>query len=260
VRAKLVIQGGFSRLWPCCEPHHCGHATGCRTHPTRTLTLDSSSTRSLPSLARRTAPELLRSLEAARTVRASLDGLRAGGRSVLERVLNGKPVVPWEMYPWQGGVVDERTHSQYFYHVHPGEPGGHFHLFSLSGGRLAHLVAVSMDARGQPVALFTVNRWVTDDTVLPAGELARLLPQFRVGSDAFDREVSGFLGWVVRAFEAEIVTLIEARERAFEDYRAAHGGEPPYEDRRLEVTSTREIDLDAHIVQLEAALRAASNP
>jgi hypothetical protein len=202
-------------------------------------------------------PERLRgSLEAGRTARAIAEALRAEGRTVVDVAMNGKPYEPWAMYPWQGGVIDTATRSQYFYHSHPQSPEhGHFHLFYHHRNQLVHLVALAMDNRGEPVSLFTVNRWVTDDFYLPAAELQAMLPHFRIANDAFDREVGGYLRAVLLLYEVEIAALQRERDRVFAAYRAEHNGRSPYEDRDLEVTSALKIRLEGHIAALEAELR-----
>ena len=133
--------------------------------------------------------------------RAQLEAMRAAGAEVLEcrRVLlKGGLNVVGEMLRGQGefveydhypadDVFDAETHAQYYYHAHRGSEGehGHFHTFLRAAGMppdvapadnpgeepwptgdeaLSHLIAISMDAYGEPIGLFTVNRWVTGDT------------------------------------------------------------------------------------------------
>ncbi len=81
-----------------------------------------------------------------------------------------------------GDIYDPEAHSQFYYHAHRSGEHGHFHTFMREAGmpegvhpveqsefdylkerddRLSHLVAISMDRRGVPIALFTTNRWVT---------------------------------------------------------------------------------------------------
>jgi len=81
-----------------------------------------------------------------------------------------------------GDIYDSEAHSQFYYHAHRKGEHGHFHTFMREAGmpegihpvvqsvhghmkqrddRLSHLVAISMDRFGVPIALFTTNRWVT---------------------------------------------------------------------------------------------------
>lgn len=116
---------------------------------------------------------------------------KSGSNLVLE-ALDGAEFVELEHYP-PGDVHDPETHSQFYFHAHPPSPTrapdfGHFHTFLRHGALPAHatpavlpgnavaretsavtthLVAISMDRYGRPTALFTTNRWVTDETVYP---------------------------------------------------------------------------------------------
>jgi Domain of unknown function (DUF6969) len=207
--------------------------------------------------AERATEQLRLSHAAALAAQAIAGRLREQGRTVVGLAMNGKAYEPWTMYPWDGGVLDTRTRSQWFYHSHPEAPEhGHFHLFYHHRGQLTHLVAVAMDNRGEPVGLFTTNRWVTDEIYLPAHKLRPLIAQFRIENDAFEREVSDYLRQLLLAFEPEIGALMAERDRVFTAYRTEHRGRSAFEDRDLEVVSTLPIHLDAHTERLAAALRA----
>ncbi len=134
--------------------------------------------------------------------------LRKGGGTIVGEVLRGHGAfLDWEHYP-PGDVYDDETHSQYYYHAHPGGCGfvehGHFHTFLRPTGMPAgispatvedgarasngwadnrapsHLVAISMDETGYPVRLFTTNRWVTGESWYRAEDVIRMLDRFLV--------------------------------------------------------------------------------
>lgn len=85
-----------------------------------------------------------------------------------------------EVIPADGRVLEHRHYPapwldfggaplRAYYHCHPsaakiaGEHG-HFHLFIAAAPECwTHLAALSMDYEGQPQALFSTNRWVTDE-------------------------------------------------------------------------------------------------
>lgn len=209
-----------------------------------------------PPLAQRPTAGLKHAYEAGLALRRIDAALRGKGSTVVHTVLNGKALEHWEMYPWDGGVEDRRTRSQYFYHAHPQSPEhGHFHLFCKHKGELVHLAALAMDNRGEPVSLFTVNRWVTGDHYLPAAGLAAYLPRFRMDTKAFAPEVGDYLRQVLALYGPEVTALMHERDAVFAAYRRQHDGAAPYEDRELEVTSTLAVDVDAHVAALEAELR-----
>ena len=209
-----------------------------------------------PALEALSAAQLKRSHEAGIALRAGMEKLKAAGSSLVESVLNGRELEDWEMYPWDSGVHDKKTRSQYFYHHHPQTPDhGHFHAFFHHGKQLAHLLAVSMDNQGEPLDLFTVNRWVTGDINLPPDKLKAYLPRFRIESQGKFQDVHDFLRNLFALYQPEIGMLLEQREQVYKNYRLAHNGEQPHEDRALEVTSSFPIDLAAHMHRLEGELK-----
>jgi hypothetical protein len=221
--------------------------------------------------------------------------LGASGDSVVAEALRGAgPFYEWHHYPAQD-VYDPATHAQFFYHAHPApdRPGehGHFHTFLRGRGmppgvrplvlpELAiadapaapaavpsapqpnpgededgwcHLVAIAMDAQGRAVRLFTTNRWVTGETWYTAADVAAMLDRFAVGGEA---PLNQWITAVFGLFRPQIAELLAARDAAVMAWRRRRRGKVHvFEDRRLEVTSSAEIDLEAQQLAVEAALR-----
>src|SRR5262249_44514440 len=122
---------------------------------------------------------------------------------VVSEVIAGSAAISaWRHYP-EGEVYDPISHSQYFFHAHAtsGQPTaerGHFHTFLRAEGmpvgvtplllpelavadfpalpppppplkrgtrdEVSHLIAIAVDLHGEPIQLFTTNRWVTGET------------------------------------------------------------------------------------------------
>lgn len=123
-------------------------------------------------------------LAAGREVRECRRVLVKAGLNVVGEVLRGQgQFVEMEHYP-RDDVFDADTASQYYYHAHRGAlEHGHFHTFVRADGlpatmhplewplasrrwpagkdAICHLVAISMDAWGEPIGLFATNRWVS---------------------------------------------------------------------------------------------------
>jgi hypothetical protein len=219
--------------------------------------------------------------------------LAARGSSIVrEATGSAGPIVDWRHYP-EGEVYDPATHAQYFYHRHPDgdrAPGehGHFHLFLRAdgiprgitplllpeiavanvavppqaaplkhGGRdeVCHLAAIAVDERGAPVRLFTSNRWVTGETWYRAEDVIRLLDMFAVSAGP-----SAVLNrWVVamlRLYRPQLRELIENRDKSIMAWRRRRRSHV-FDDRRLEITSSVDIDLDARLAE---AARSAVEP
>ncbi len=200
-------------------------------------------------------------LEAGREALHWIRILARSGRNLVGEVLAGHGTFyEWEHYP-PGDVLDAESASQWYYHAHPKEerPGehGHFHLFRRDGADTIHLVAIGMDAAGLPIHLFTTNRWVTGERIEPADRVAHLLEGFDVALAVPSWPVNRWLGAMLRFYAPEIRALLAERDRVIEATRRELGADDILEDRRLEVTSMRAIDLAGDVAALERALGAS---
>ncbi len=120
------------------------------------------------------------------------------------------------------------------------------------GGRdeVVHLVALALDARGEPVRLFTTNRWVTGETWYRAEDVIRMLDGFQVNGEGSGGLLNRWLTAMVQLFQPEIGVLLRHRDRAVTDWRWRWRSNV-FEDPRLEITSSFAIDLDARLAVAE---------
>jgi len=121
---------------------------------------------------------------------------------------------------------------------------------------VCHLVAIAVDRRGEPVRLFTTNRWVTDESWYRGDDVARMLDRLRRGgggngSGVLDR----WIGAVLCLFQADIAALLQERDKAITDWRWRWPRSNALEDARLEIASSRAVDLEARLAAVEAAAR-----
>jgi hypothetical protein len=185
--------------------------------------------------------------------------------SLIQSWVRGATVQALEHYP-ENNVVDRRCASQFFYHCHrsDGAEHGHLHLFrhatrngrrrrhsELLRGEPSHLVAIGLDARGLPVSLFTVNRWVTGGHWFDADTTLQLLRGFEMQDGPEHagacRWISGFVGM----YEAVIARLLAARDRRL----ARHaGGAGALEDRHIEVLSSARLDWAEDLRRIDREL------
>ena len=182
----------------------------------------------------------------------------------------------WDHYP-NGDVYDSETFSQYYYHSHRGTTGenGHFHTFLRSGGMptgiwpapyegegtrpmgddaLAHIIAISMDRQGFPIALFTTNRWVTGETFYSAEDVIKMLDKFLIDHTFPCLAANNWISGIVRLFRPQVEVLLRERDVEIAKWQAAHPSEDVYEDRKLEVTSSIKISVDDQIKAVHKAL------
>ena len=156
----------------------------------------------------------------------------AGDNVVSELLRNSSAFYEWDHYP-QGDVFDPIHHSQYYYHAHPQEERpdehGHFHLFLRPGGMpagvlpapvpdyapspvpedaLSHLIAIAMSRAGEPVKLFTTNRWVTAETWYRAADVIAMLDRFRIDHARPSWPVNMWVSAMLQLFRPQIEHLL----------------------------------------------------
>jgi hypothetical protein len=111
---------------------------------------------------------------------------------------------------------------------------------------VSHLVAIAMDARGEPTRLFTTNRWVTGETWYRAEDVTQMLDCFVVAEPEPSAVLNRWISAMIKLFRPQITALLQIRDdtvMAWRRRRRTH----VFEDTRLEVTSTIEIDLDVQL-------------
>ena len=206
----------------------------------------------------------------------------SGGTILTELIGGASEIADWQRYP-EGEVYDPASHAQYFYHRHP-TPGaddehGHFHLFLRAGGmprgvaplvlpelavanaptppqaapakrgdrdEVCHLVAIALDRRGEPVRLFTTNRWVTGETWYRAEDAIAMLDRFDIARGGGSPVINRWLGGLVKLFRSEIAALLRERDATLIAWGRRRRGSA-FENPRLEITSSIAIDLEQRL-------------
>ena len=225
--------------------------------------------------------------------RETLETMRAAGEEIQEcyRVLGktGDNVVgellrnqgtfyEWNHYP-KGDIYDHATNSQYFYHAHvkgqrKGEHG-HFHTFLRAKGMaagvvpvlyegeaewpegdsaLSHLIGISMDPKGVPIGLFSVNRWVTGEAWYTADDVVQMLGRFNIDHASPSWPANRWITAMLRLFQPQIIDLVRKRDVVVADWQAKYPDRDVYEDRDLEITAQMAISVDKQIAGVRTAL------
>ncbi len=199
---------------------------------------------------------------AAALVNATVE-MHDAGIPLMRRILpDTADITLWDHYP-PNDQVSKKTGARFFYHCHPPEERGanehgHFHLFLSKSAMVdpdafalqpvnneivrvdvVHIAALSISADGLPTALFTVNRWVTDEWLFPHTAIAQALPKFDLSDAGGDALVNIWLTALVHVSAPTILGLLEARDIALA--RANWAGE----DRALEILSHTPIDIQS---------------
>lgn len=222
--------------------------------------------RHLPDPAGLSAAEWLRMREAGRELLECRRVLSRGGLNIVGEVLRGQgEFYELQHYP-RDDVFDETSRAQYYYHAHRGPvEHGHFHCFLRAGNlpdggqpvqwpnatekwpkgddAISHLVAISMDAWGDPIGLFATNRWVTDETWYAAGDVIRMLDRFDIDHAAPSWPVNRWLGAMIRLYRPWIVALLRHRDEVVAAHLQARPQHDILEDRSLEITGYLPISI-----------------
>lgn len=175
------------------------------------------------------------------------------GSTVPGMLVGASALTQWAHFP-ADDAVDEARRYRYYYHAHPRCPRGehgHFHLFRHTGRTRSptHLLGVAVNAHGLPLRLFTTNRWVTDEHVLPAAAVMGHLRRFRMERPARLKPVHGWLKALVTLYSPTIDTVLRARDARIRSARPGF-----LDDRRIEVLSSCRISLEKQVKSIEHLL------
>lgn len=174
-------------------------------------------------------------------------------------------------YP-KGDRIDHKTGSQYFYHCHrenyESTEHGHFHCFirykhipksikpaplvdwdKYIDNPMTHLVAIGMNQFGQPIRLFTVNRWVTSEIWYAADEMRRLMKNYKMTllDDHYWQILDKWVEGVLHLFKPQILWLHQERDKTIRAHQVNASLETPFMDYEIEELSEISIDLKQQI-------------
>jgi hypothetical protein len=203
--------------------------------------------------------------------------LAKGGGNIVGEVLRGQGTFyEFDHYP-AGDVHDPETHCQHYYHSHRSGEHGHFHLFVREKGMpeglrpieqshasfmderedtLCHLIAISMSPAGFPIALFSTNRWVTADNWYVAEDVIKMLDHFCMDLAYPSLPVNIWINAMLELFRPQVEDLIQIRDKTVAAWVAAHPDRDVFEDRELDITSSRRISVEKTIERVRAAAEA----
>ncbi len=120
--------------------------------------------------------------------------------------------------------------------------------------KLSHLVAISMDRFGGPIALFTTNRWVTAENWYAAEDVCAMVDRFRIDHAQPSWATNRWVSAMFRLFRPQIVELVERRDAVVAEWQKEHPDGDVFEDRKLGLPSRVEISLDEQIHAIKTAL------
>ena len=149
-------------------------------------------------------------------------------------------------YP-ESGLLFADKRWRVFYHCHEAtsmhsDEHGHFHLFTDIGNQAwAHVVGLSIDAEGQPLQWFMVNRWVTDGPWLERAVFPDQL-KYVVVND-YEDLVESWLGALLQLYSGELSELLKKRDEQIKFYSKEKRRQETMKDREVYMLATQAIDL-----------------
>jgi hypothetical protein len=214
-------------------------------------------------------------IEAAAEVLDCMRVLAKSGSNLVAEALGTHEFTEWDHYP-PDDVRDAESHAQYYFHAHPVSDKreadyGHFHTFLRAKGMpggiappqvppqtakelpdepICHLIAISMTREGLPDRLFTTNRWVAGDTWYAAPDVIKMLDRFVIDLSRPSWPLNRWLTAMLVLFRPQILQLLHERDERIAAWQAEHPDVEVYEDRRLEITSSRKISIEEQIHSL----------
>lgn len=200
------------------------------------------------------------------TLKECTDQLQKKNSNVVLELLpqgNQTIVYEWEHYPNDSEVQDKINNTQYYYHTHPSHDPlrllehGHFHVFLRRNAfsktavplltsekhrlnpekdNLSHLIAIAMNNQGSPVALFTLNHWVTQGLWYCADDMINAFSSFVIKEESYPL-TNQWLSALIQLFQPQIIELLKKRDEIIQEWQIEHLDSNAWTDKKLEVTS-----------------------
>ena len=196
----------------------------------------------------------------------------AKGKNILNYTLQKKRRhKSMDHYP-KGDRIDKTTGAQYFYHCHRENidlnEHGHFHCFMrydnipkrikptpLADWKknlenpMTHLLAIAMDRYGQPIRLFTVNRWITSEIWYDAKDITSFSKKFKfnLNDDPYWQILDQWVEGMINLFAPQISWLNLQRDAIISMHKSQNEENNIYEDQNLEEISEIQINLKSQI-------------
>ncbi len=224
----------------------------------------------LPTLTKWHQSKLLSCAEKVLTMQQQM--LTHSGKNILHYTLQKKRRhTRMNHYP-KGDRIDHNTGAQYFYHCHrenlESSEHGHFHCFlrykhipkhckptplfdwdKYIDNPMTHLIAIAMDRFGQPIRLFTVNRWVTSEVWYDALHVPKFINRFKMTKtdDPYWQVLDHWIDNLLKIFSPQIAWLHQQRDLSIAHHQLQHPDNNVYEDSTIEDLSEISIDLKHQI-------------
>jgi hypothetical protein len=223
-----------------------------------------------PLLSSKRRAKLLR--HAQQALRAQQMMMQEPGKSILHYTLHHHDQhIRMNHYP-HGDRIDHTTGAQYFYHCHrediEHDEHGHFHCFlrypqipkrirpeklpdwdKYIQNPMTHLIAIAMNRYGEPIRLFTVNRWVSSEIWYNAKHAPSILNRFKMTltDDPYWQVLDQWVEAILHLFSPQIAWLHQQRDQIVNHHQQQSTPTSVYYNKDIEELSTLPIHLKTQI-------------
>lgn len=114
---------------------------------------------------------------------------------------------------------------------------------------MTHIVAIAMNRYGEPIRLFSINRWISNEIWYDAKHTLSFIKKFKMKKNdssywqILDRWVEGML----HLFAPQIQWINKVRDMTISHYKTIYADDNIYEDPRLDLLSEIPINLNQQI-------------
>lgn len=194
------------------------------------------------------------------------------GKGILHYTLQkSRRPIHMNHYP-KGDRINHQTGAQYFYHCHRenliSTEHGHFHCFlrykhipsrikptpladwdKYIDNPMTHLVAIALNQCGQPIRLFTVNRWITSEIWYDAKHVPTFINRFNMKglNDPYWQPLDQWVEAILHLFLPQITWLHQQRDIVMANHKRNNPEDHPYNDHAIEELSEIHINLQQQI-------------
>ncbi|MFZ4077063.1 MAG: DUF6969 family protein [Legionellaceae bacterium] len=224
-----------------------------------------------PALTRSRRAKLLN--YAQKALKAQQAMLTPEGKNILHYTLRDQELHSSMLHYPKGDRIDHSTGAQYFYHCHREDmtstEHGHFHCFfryphipnyikptplpdwdKYIDNPMTHLVAIGMNQLGEPIRLFSVNRWITSEVWYDAKHTNTFINRFKMTltDDPYWNVLDQWVEAMLHLFSPQIAWLNQRRDDAILLHKKKiTAAESVYEDESIEELSDISINLTQQI-------------
>lgn len=194
------------------------------------------------------------------------------GKSILYHTLQDNKRHEYMSHYPKGDRIDHQTGAQYFYHCHrenfESTEHGHFHCFlrykhipkhikptpltdwdKHIDNPMTHIVSIAMNNLGQPIRLFSVNRWISSEIWYDAKHASNFINRFKMTltDDPYWQILDQWVEAMLHLFAPQISWVYTERDAAIKAHQLKYPNVHAYDDEAFEELSSIDIDLTEQI-------------